>query len=55
MSSASSVGRFDLFFGGSAREVLRNSRNDVLPDDCAPMIRMLEQSQFCYHILGPMR
>lgn len=29
------------FFGGRASEVLRNSRNDVLPEPCVPTIRML--------------
>ena len=41
MSSASSDGRLDLFFGGRAREVFRNSRNEVFPDERAPMIKML--------------
>lgn len=45
ISSASSVTRAPLFFGGRASEVLRKLRNDVLPEDRAPMMRMLCESQ----------
>ena len=34
-----------LFFGGSASEVFRKLRKDVLPEDRAPMMRMLDRSQ----------
>jgi len=32
-----------LFFAGRAREVLRNSRKEVLPDERAPMMRILQK------------
>lgn len=43
MSSTSSAGRVPLFFAGRAREVLRKLRNEVLPDDRDPMMRMLRK------------
>jgi hypothetical protein len=45
ISSASSVGRVPLFFGGRASEVLRKLRKDVLPEERAPMMRMLIRGQ----------
>jgi hypothetical protein len=45
ISSAISAGRVPLFFAGRAREVLRKLRNEVLPDERAPMMRMLYTSQ----------
>jgi hypothetical protein len=41
ISSASSVGRAPLFLAGRAKEVLRNSRKEVFPDERAPMMRIL--------------
>jgi len=43
ISSASSVGRAPLFFAGRAKEVLRKLRNEVLPDERAPIIRILRK------------
>jgi hypothetical protein len=45
ISSASSLGRVPLFFAGRASEVLRKLRKDVLPEDRAPMMRILCMSQ----------
>ena len=43
ISSASSAGLVPLFFGGRASEVLRKLRKEVLPDERAPMMRMLNR------------
>ena len=40
-TSSDPVGRALLFLAGSAREVLRKLRNEVLPDEREPMIRIL--------------
>ena len=45
ISSASSAGRVPLFFGGRASEVLRKLRKEVLPEERAPMMRMLRRGQ----------
>jgi hypothetical protein len=52
---SSSAGVLDRFFAGSAREVFRNSRNDVLPAFWVPMMRMLLTQlakRFHYRICG---
>jgi hypothetical protein len=47
MSSTSSFGRLPpRFFGGRAREVLRKLRKEVLPEERAPMMRILAVVSF---------